>query len=127
MKKKILLLEDDITLNETIVDYLEESNYEVTTLYDGQDAYETIYEKNFDFSKKNYIHLEIDKLIPEKQNTNFFYSILKNKKFQISCSQQKLSNEFQISSKSDWERIYFNKIKSQRDIDIFDILELGDE
>jgi len=48
MKKKILLLEDDITLNETIVDYLEESNYEVTTLYDGQDAYETIYEKNFD-------------------------------------------------------------------------------
>lgn len=73
------------------------------------------YEKNFDFSKKNYIHLEIDKLIPEKQNTNFFYSILKNKKFQISCSQQKLSNEFQISSKSDWERIYFNKIKSMED------------
>lgn len=71
--------------------------------------------KNFDFSKIDFIHIEIDKLIPEKQNTNFYYSILKNKKFQISCSHQKLSNEFQISSKSDWECIYFNKIKSMED------------
>ncbi len=48
MKKRILLLEDDLTLNETIVDYLEENNFEVVALYDGDDANETIYESNFD-------------------------------------------------------------------------------
>ncbi len=48
MKKRILLLEDDLTLNETIVDYLEENGFEVVSLYDGDDANETIYESNFD-------------------------------------------------------------------------------
>ena len=48
MKKKILLLEDDITLNETIVEYLEEHDYDVTSSFDGMSAYETIYENSFD-------------------------------------------------------------------------------
>ena len=48
MKKRILLLEDDITLNDTLTDYLEENYYEVESLYDGEDAYERIYEKSFD-------------------------------------------------------------------------------
>lgn len=48
MKRKILLLEDDITLNDTIVDYLEENEFDVTSIYDGEEAYETIYEKSFD-------------------------------------------------------------------------------
>ena len=48
MKRKILLLEDDITLNDTVSDYLEESGFELTCLYDGEDAYEKIYEQNFD-------------------------------------------------------------------------------
>lgn len=48
MKRKILLLEDDITLNDTVSDYLEESGFELTSLYDGEDAYEKIYEQNFD-------------------------------------------------------------------------------
>ena len=48
MKKKLLLLEDDLTLNETLVDYFEELDYEVVPLYDGDDAYEKIYEINFD-------------------------------------------------------------------------------
>lgn len=48
MKKRILLLEDDITLNDTLTDYLEENDYEVESLYDGEDAYERIYEKSFD-------------------------------------------------------------------------------
>lgn len=57
-------------------------------------------------------------MIREKQNTNFLYSTHTKKiikKIQISCSQQKFSNEFQISSNSDWECIYFNKIKSVED------------
>lgn len=48
MKRKILLLEDDITLNDTITDYLEESDFELVSLYDGEEAYEKIYEQNFD-------------------------------------------------------------------------------
>ena len=48
MKSKILLLEDDITLNETITEYLEECGYEVTSCYDGDEADNLMYEKNFD-------------------------------------------------------------------------------
>ena len=48
MKTKLLLLEDDLTLSETIVDYLEEQGFEVTAVYDGDDANEVIYENKFD-------------------------------------------------------------------------------
>ena len=48
MKQRLLLLEDDLTLNETLVDFFEELNYEVVSIYDGDDAYEKIYENNFD-------------------------------------------------------------------------------
>ena len=48
MKKKLLLLEDDIALNETIVDYFESLDYSVISVYDGNSALDTIYENNFD-------------------------------------------------------------------------------
>jgi DNA-binding response OmpR family regulator len=48
MKKKIFLLEDDITLNETVTEYFEDLGYEVVSAYDGNEALEAIYEKNFD-------------------------------------------------------------------------------
>jgi len=48
MKAKILLLEDDLTLNETIVEFLEEQNFDVTPAYDGEEASTLIYEKQFD-------------------------------------------------------------------------------
>ncbi len=48
MNKKLLLLEDDITLNQTIVSYFEDLNYDVTPVYDGFSAQDTIYENNFD-------------------------------------------------------------------------------
>ncbi len=48
MNKKILLLEDDMALNETIVDYLENLNYNVISVYDGNSAIDTIYENSFD-------------------------------------------------------------------------------
>ncbi len=48
MKKKILLLEDDVTLNETIASYLEELDFEVEIAYDGYTAQNIIYENNFD-------------------------------------------------------------------------------
>lgn len=48
MKTKLLLLEDDLTLNETIVDYFEEQGFEVVAVYDGDEALERIYESKFD-------------------------------------------------------------------------------
>ncbi len=48
MKTKLLLLEDDLTLSETIVDYFEEQGFDVSVVYDGDEAQEIIYEKKFD-------------------------------------------------------------------------------
>jgi len=48
MSRKILLLEDDLALNETIVDYLEDEGFEVVAFYDGFGAQRAIYEKHFD-------------------------------------------------------------------------------
>ena len=48
LKKRVLLLEDDITLNETISEELEELGYEVDVVEDGEEAYDKIYEKCYD-------------------------------------------------------------------------------
>ena len=48
MKAKILLLEDDLTLSETIVEFLEEKGFDVVTAYDGEQASDIIYEQQFD-------------------------------------------------------------------------------
>lgn len=47
-KRKIFLLEDDLSLNETVVDFLEESGYSVESQIDGFEAESTLYEKKFD-------------------------------------------------------------------------------
>ncbi|WP_304544648.1 response regulator transcription factor [Sulfurimonas microaerophilic] len=46
--KKILLLEDDMALHETVKDFLESLEYEVISSFDGEDAGEKAYENNFD-------------------------------------------------------------------------------
>ena len=48
IQKKILLLEDDVNLNETIEEFLNENNFEVSCAYDGQSAGDLIYENAFD-------------------------------------------------------------------------------
>ncbi len=45
---KILLLEDDTALNDTITDFLEENGYEIVSVYDGYEAQEKLYETKFD-------------------------------------------------------------------------------
>jgi DNA-binding response OmpR family regulator len=47
-KKKILLLEDDLTLNETVTEYLEEEGFEVDGGDDGLEAMDKIYENSYD-------------------------------------------------------------------------------
>lgn len=48
MKSKILLLEDDANLNETVSEFLEDEGYEVNSVYDGNEAEERLYESKFD-------------------------------------------------------------------------------
>ena len=71
MKKRILLLEDDMALSETVVDYLENLNYEVTTVYDGNSAMDEIYENSFDL-------LLLDVNVPDING----FEILKNARAQ---------------------------------------------
>lgn len=48
MKSRILLLEDDYNLSETIAEYLEEQGFEVVTVFNGEEAIEKSYEENFE-------------------------------------------------------------------------------
>lgn len=45
---RILFLEDDTNLNETVTEFLEESGYEVDSVYDGDEAETMIYENSYD-------------------------------------------------------------------------------
>ncbi len=47
-KARILLLEDDANLNETIAEFLEDEEYEVESAYDGLEAEEKLYESKYD-------------------------------------------------------------------------------
>lgn len=46
--KKILLLEDDEILSQTLVQFLKEAKYNVTLVNDGEDALEATYRETFD-------------------------------------------------------------------------------
>lgn len=45
---KILLLEDDTNLNETVTEFLEDEGYEVVSVYNGEEAQEKLYESRYD-------------------------------------------------------------------------------
>ncbi len=47
-KRKILLLEDNEALHDTIREVLEDDGFEVTSLYDGKSAQDSLYESSFD-------------------------------------------------------------------------------
>jgi len=47
MKRKILIVEDDIDLNSTITKFLGMKGFEVKSVFDGQDAVESVYEETF--------------------------------------------------------------------------------
>lgn len=47
-KGKILLLEDDANLNDTVTDFLEDQGYVVEGAYDGFEAQDRLYESKFD-------------------------------------------------------------------------------
>ncbi len=45
---KILLLEDDANLNDTVTEFLEDQGYDVVSVYDGDEAQEKLYESRYD-------------------------------------------------------------------------------
>lgn len=45
---KILYLEDDINLSNTVCEYLEDEHFLVDCVYDGEEALEKLYHKNYD-------------------------------------------------------------------------------
>lgn len=45
---KILVVEDDTTINQVICEFLKESNYSVTPVYDGAEALRQFEEETFD-------------------------------------------------------------------------------
>ena len=45
---KIFILEDDINLNETISEFLEEEGYDTTSAFDGDEAEDLMYENRYD-------------------------------------------------------------------------------
>lgn len=74
MKSRILLLEDDYNLSETLSEYLEEQGFEVFCTFDGEEALNKAYEENFDLylfdvnvPKKN--GFEVLKELRYKENT----------------------------------------------------------
>ena len=67
MQKRLLLLEDDLALNETVVEYFENLGFSVTPVYDGNSALDTIYENSFDL-------LLLDVNVPDMNG----FEILKN-------------------------------------------------
>ncbi len=48
MKSKILLLEDDVTLSDTIKQFLTHINYDVSQAFDALEAQDILYEQHFD-------------------------------------------------------------------------------
>ncbi len=48
MKGKIFLLEDDMTLQETVGEYFEDLGYEVDSAENGEEAMDMLYEKQYD-------------------------------------------------------------------------------
>lgn len=59
MKKKILLLEDDAILHETLVEFLSEAGFDVYGAFDGERAEDLLYERTFDI-------LLLDVNVPKK-------------------------------------------------------------
>jgi DNA-binding response OmpR family regulator len=62
---KIFYLEDDTALAETIVEFLEESGYEVVLAEDYEEALDILYEQNFDL-------LILDVQVPSNDESNGF-------------------------------------------------------
>lgn len=67
---KILLLEDDMLLSEIMTEFLDAQGYEVTVVYNGLEAEETVYDEKFDL-------LLLDVNVPKLNGFQFLKSLRK--------------------------------------------------
>ena len=69
---KILYLEDDIALSETITEFLCDKGFEVVSVYDGEEALEAVFGGNFDMLllDVNVPHINGFKLLSELREAN---------------------------------------------------------
>ena len=69
---KILYLEDDITLSETVEEFLVEEGFDIISVYDGNEALNTIYKHNFDMFllDVNVPHINGFQLLQELRDAN---------------------------------------------------------
>jgi len=70
LQNRVLLLEDDTNLSETIKEYLEDEGYEVESAYTSQEALEKVYEKHFDI-------LLLDVMVPGENGFELLKKIRK--------------------------------------------------
>ncbi len=71
---KILYLEDDITLSETVSEFLNDEGFKVLSVYDGNEALEAIYSGGFDMLllDVNVPHINGFTLLKELRDANIF-------------------------------------------------------
>jgi DNA-binding response OmpR family regulator len=69
---KILYLEDDITLSETVAEFLSDEGFELVCVYDGEEALEAVYKESFDMLllDVNVPHINGFKLLQELRFAN---------------------------------------------------------
>ena len=70
MQNRVLLLEDDINLSDTIKEYLEDEGFEVDSVYTSQEALDRVYEKNYDI-------LLLDVMVPGENGFELLKKIRK--------------------------------------------------
>ena len=117
----ILLLEDDIILNEIIEEFLLSLNHNVTSLFDGEEALELIYDNKYDLllldvNVPNITGFELLKSIKENEiniPTIFITSLNTNddmkKGFKIGCDDY-LKKPFDLSELG-FHELMFQKIR----------------
>ncbi|HUH43385.1 MAG TPA: response regulator transcription factor [Sulfurimonas sp.] len=71
---KILYLEDDITLSDTVAEFLSDEGFKVSPVYDGEEALEQTYEESFDLFlfDVNVPKINGFKLLNELREANIF-------------------------------------------------------
>ena len=71
MKSKILLLEDDVTLSDTIKQFLTHINYDVSQAFDALEAQDILYEQHFDL-------MLLDIKVPYQNGFDFLKELREN-------------------------------------------------